>query len=282
MEQVKKVKPDSDNADPQLWSLSLNGSATETIVLLHGLGTSHNEWRLVWPYLTAYHLLVVDLAGHSGSSSMRPTAIPAQVEHVAALIRSKARGGTAHVVGLSMGGFVAVELARTHPQLVRSAFATGAAPFTGIRMWAAKHPQVLGVMNTVMSSRILQGVASWLDEMAWSAQGLTVPEELKLDMKGNKSSEVTIEVFSSFVDIKLDGMEKVVARTLVVAGGRMDDVAATKSQGAALRIGCPESKAAVVKDAYHPWNLQLPELFAQGILCWVEQRELPKEFEELV
>ncbi|KAH7126115.1 Alpha/Beta hydrolase protein [Dactylonectria macrodidyma] len=281
MEQIAKVQPD-DDTEPQLWSLSLNESATETIVLLHGLGTSHKEWMLVWPYLTAYHLLVVDLAGHSGSSSMRPTGVPAQVEHVAALIRSKAHGGTAHVVGLSMGGFVTVDLARTHPDMVRSAFATGAAPFTGIRMWAAKHPQVLGVMNTIMTSRILQGLASWLDEMAWSAQGLTVPEELKLDLTENKSSEITVEVFSSFADITLDEMEKVAARTLVVAGGRMDDVAATKLQGDALRIGCPESKAVVVKDAFHPWNLQLPELFAQGILCWVEQRELPKEFEELV
>ncbi|KAF7554376.1 hypothetical protein G7Z17_g2970 [Cylindrodendrum hubeiense] len=266
---------------PELWYLSINENASNTIVMLHGLGTSHREWMLVWPFLTSYHLLVVDMCGHSGSSGIRPATIPAQAEHVAALIQSKAHGGTAHVVGLSMGGFVTVELARTYPQVVRSAFATGAAPFSGIRMWAANHAQVLGVMNTAMHSVLLQRLSGWLDEMAWSAQGLTIPDQLRRDLKENNSSELIVEVFTSIADVQISGMEKVPVRALVVAGGKMDDVASTTLQGAALKAGCPDSKAVVVRAAFHPWNLQLPELFAQGILAWVEQRELPEEFETL-
>lgn len=276
-----KTTLNSDAPHKQLWCLSLNESADETIVMLHGLGTSHREWMLVWPFLTSYHILAVDMCGHSASSHIRPATIPDQAEHVAALIKAKAHGGTAHVVGLSMGGFVTVELARTHPHVVRSAFATGAAPFSGFRMWAAKHPRVLGAMNTIMHTGLLQRLGAWLDEMAWSAQGLTVPEELRRDMAANHSSEVTVEVFTSLGHVQIDGMEKVAVRTLVVAGGRMDDVGATQLQGAALQAGCPESKAVVVKEAFHPWNLQLPELFAQGILAWVAQRELPNEFESL-
>jgi hypothetical protein len=37
----------------------------------------------------------------------------------------------------------------------------------------------------------------------------------------------------------------------------------------------------VVKGAVHAWNLQMPEVFAEGVRAWVEGRELPGEFEIL-
>jgi hypothetical protein len=44
------------------------------------------------------------------------------------------------------------------------------------------------------------------------------------------------------------------------------------------REGCV---AAVVREAVHAWNLQMPEVFAEGVRAWVEGRELPGEFEIL-
>jgi hypothetical protein len=61
-------------------------------------------------------------------------------------------------------------------------------------------------------------------------------------------------------------------RTLAVAGERQDDVEGTRRLGQVLRGGCDESRAFVVNGAVHAWNLQWPELFAEGIEAWIERR----------
>jgi hypothetical protein len=37
----------------------------------------------------------------------------------------------------------------------------------------------------------------------------------------------------------------------------------------------------VLREAAHAWDLQFPELFAQGVAAWVEGGKLPDEFERL-
>jgi hypothetical protein len=42
-----------------------------------------------------------------------------------------------------------------------------------------------------------------------------------------------------------------------------------------------ECKAFVLQEAVHLWDLQLPELFAQGVRAWVTGAQMPRDFEEL-
>jgi hypothetical protein len=71
-------------------------------------------------------------------------------------------------------------------------------------------------------------------------------------------------------------------RVMLVAGGKSDDVQATRRAGQIIKEKCLGSRAFVVRNAVHAWDLQFPELFAQGVRAWVENvKELPKEFEEL-
>lgn len=71
-------------------------------------------------------------------------------------------------------------------------------------------------------------------------------------------------------------------RVMLVAGGKTDDVESTKTMGQIIKKKCPASRAFVVRQAVHGWDLQYPELFAQGVRAWVEGEDtLPKDFEEL-
>jgi hypothetical protein len=71
-------------------------------------------------------------------------------------------------------------------------------------------------------------------------------------------------------------------RVMLVAGGKNDDVEATQTAGQMIKEKCPGSRAFVIKNAVHAWDLQFPELFAQGVRAWVEEvDELPAEFVEL-
>jgi len=112
-------------------------------------------------------------------------------------------------------------------------------------------------------------------------------EELKEEMGRNTTWEVISGVYGSILGFGWEEVRGVNAvRTLVIAAEKGDDVEsargmarAWKEEGVQERLG---SRVVVVKGALHAWDLQMPELFAEGIKAWVEGRELPKEFEELV
>jgi pimeloyl-ACP methyl ester carboxylesterase len=96
------------------------------IVFLHGTRLSRAVWT---PQLEAladeFRVVALDLPGH-GDRSPEPFSLAAAVDVVADEIRERAAGGRAVVVGLSLGGYVAMALAADHPDLVRGLVLAGA------------------------------------------------------------------------------------------------------------------------------------------------------------
>ncbi|KAK4197965.1 Alpha/Beta hydrolase protein [Triangularia verruculosa] len=256
-----------------------------TILLLHGLLSSHLEWSLVIPHLQPhYHLLLVDLPGHSRSSSLLPPyTIPSLTSHVATLIQSHARNSKAHIVGMSMGGFITLHLARQYPSLCLSAFVSGATPFEGITKWLAKNNWILYYGFRLSNAMITDWTYDWLCRMI----GMKEHRELRQEILTNVKWELIRDVYASIVDgFTMEGMAGVdQVRCLTVAGEKQDQVEVTrrvgqvwKETGVTGRLG---SRAFVVRGAVHAWDLQFPEVFAAGIRSWAEGTDLPSEFEVL-
>src|SRR3569833_657357 len=219
---------------PDLFFQEINPSATQTIVFLHGLLSSHLEYALVTPHLADYHLLLIDSNGHSRSAEVRPYTAQAAADRVAALIGARARGGRAHVVGLSMGGFIALDLGRRHPERVLSAFVTGAAPLQGAYRWMASHPAVVGGSRVAMlrwtPARLYWALARW--------RGLRPHEALYAEMQANLGRwEVVRDVYTSLLLLGWDDLRAVTMRTVLVAAGLDDDVESTRKCGPLLCVG---------------------------------------------
>jgi pimeloyl-ACP methyl ester carboxylesterase len=89
-----------------------------TLVLLHALGLSRSAWDPVVPALAErFDVVAVDLPGFGASPPLPPTT-PASPEALAAAVGAllDELGLTApHVVGNSLGGGVALELAAARP-----------------------------------------------------------------------------------------------------------------------------------------------------------------------
>jgi pimeloyl-ACP methyl ester carboxylesterase len=105
------------------------------IVFLHGTRLSRAVWT---PQLDAlgdeFRAIALDLPGH-GERAGEPFRLEGAAEVVAAAIRDGAAGGRAVVVGLSLGGYVAMTLAAGHPELVRGLVIAGAsAEPAGVRL----------------------------------------------------------------------------------------------------------------------------------------------------
>jgi pimeloyl-ACP methyl ester carboxylesterase len=84
-------------------------------VLLHGLGSARSVWDPVVPALTGrFDVLAVDLPGF-GESAALPAGVqpaPAVLAAAVAELLDDLGVGAAHVVGNSLGGWVALEIAR--------------------------------------------------------------------------------------------------------------------------------------------------------------------------
>jgi pimeloyl-ACP methyl ester carboxylesterase len=104
-----------------LFYLEYNPTGRETVLLLHGLGANADSWLLQIPALEAagYHLLAPDLRGFGRSSYPGNFSIQAMAQDCVQFIQA-VNQSAAHVVGISMGGTVALQLALSAPDQVKS------------------------------------------------------------------------------------------------------------------------------------------------------------------
>ena len=95
------------------------------IVFIHGTRVTRAIWRPQQVGLAdTFRVVTLDLPGH-GSAAGRRFRLADAVDHVAEII-DEAAGGRALVVGLSLGGYVAMELAASHPGRVAGLVLCGA------------------------------------------------------------------------------------------------------------------------------------------------------------
>ncbi len=112
-----------------------------TLVFLHGTRVTRTMWE---PQVAAladrYRVVVVDLPGHGVLADV-PFRIPGAVAVVRSVIEQT--GGCAIVIGQSLGGYVAMELAAAHPGHIAGLILCNAA--TEPRTVARRAPRAVGV-----------------------------------------------------------------------------------------------------------------------------------------
>src|SRR5215213_3981183 len=98
--------------------------ATETIVFLHGLGGSTSTWASVLgAFAETYRIAAVDLPGHGASDKPAPDATDYSVAGIATRVGElleKLELVPAVLIGHSLGGATALQLALDRPKLVRA------------------------------------------------------------------------------------------------------------------------------------------------------------------
>ncbi|MHB8835659.1 MAG: 2-succinyl-6-hydroxy-2,4-cyclohexadiene-1-carboxylate synthase [Candidatus Methylomirabilia bacterium] len=142
-----------------------------TVLFLHGFMGSLQDWASVTDLLAqAHRCLAVDLPGHGATAAPENEALWTPEGCVAALAGLLAAAGGGSVVGYSLGGRLALELAVEHPGLVSRAVLVSASP--GIADEAAR-----GARRSEDEQRArrleTRGLGPFLDD--WYRQPLFAP-----------------------------------------------------------------------------------------------------------
>jgi pimeloyl-ACP methyl ester carboxylesterase len=268
-----------------LYFEEIGDPTASTIVFLHGGGGAGWMWQ---PQVEAmkndYHLLVPDLPEHGRSADIKPFTIASSAALVAELIRTRAHGGRAHVVGLSEGAQITVALLGTTPEVVDHAIISSALvremfgmSWFGAGFWAA----------TYRSIEPLNKYEWW---MRLNMRSYGISERFLPEMRETYKT-LTAEAFGHLIvenqRFRLPaGLEKVTAPTLVVGGWKEYKIMHRSIKDVAAAI--PGARGYLVRhtkrmalNEEHNWNLTAPELFTRTVRAWLRDQPLPSELEEL-
>jgi pimeloyl-ACP methyl ester carboxylesterase len=213
---------------------------TETILLFHTAFSSHRDYTFITPHLLAkgYHLLLPDLPSHSRSSSASiPFSPPDTIALLADLVTREAHSAKAHIIGVSLGGFLGLYLAAQYPDVMRSVFVSGCGRDLTRR---SSSGYFAAFVFAIEFPTLLLGLV-WLPRVVYEALyrylEMMVPEGLQADQRAAAGYGVGF----AMVRTSLSGrtgeelLGKVRAWTLLVAARRDDDVPGTGWMGGELR-----------------------------------------------
>jgi len=238
------------------------------IVFLHGASVSSWMWDEQVKHLQdAYYCLAIDLPGSGESYQIPWLSLTESASLVADVIRAEVPGQKAHIVGLSLGGYVAVRLLENHPEQLLSVIASGitARPFS--TQW------LIRCMLFVMSR-----ISRWDIMIRMNSKMMNIPEyalELyRRDCK-NMPPDMLSRIFREVLPFQLTKLEDVRTRPFLAVAGEKEAALILQSLEDFPR--CIEGAvAALVPGGSHFWSAEKSELFSEMIRSWIQSKTLPE------
>lgn len=116
----------------------VNGKG-QPLLFIHGLGASARSWELqVQEFSKTYQVITFDLRGHGQSDKpLGPYSISMFASDTAGLLKTLGIA-SAHVVGISLGGCIAFQLAADSPALVKTMVIVNSVPEMIVRTFKDK------------------------------------------------------------------------------------------------------------------------------------------------
>lgn len=232
------------------------------IVFLHGSMVAGWMWMGQVEDLSPDHRCIVpDFPGFDRSGDDKWTSVAATAAMIADLITSRCPAGSAHVVGLSLGGMIGLRLALDHPSRVRSLLVSGV-PSGRISL----------------PVRLLSQVLLWMYPRPWGARivarafGIPDDESREAFMQTARRTDpralraIMVEVNEAPLPAELD---RLAAPVLAVVGER--DTKAARRTVPYLVEALPRVEGRRVKAVGHQWNAEDRSLFSDMIRSWIDE-----------
>jgi pimeloyl-ACP methyl ester carboxylesterase len=238
-----------------VWTAVGSGSP---VLLLHGLGSCKEDWSEQVPALQGEHLVVrYDQRGHGASALAKATFTMSDLAKDAAALIESLRLGPCHVVGLSLGGMVAFELALAAPDLVRSLVIVNSGPEVVART-AGERWSLLArkVLTLVLPQRWMGALLA--RRLFPRADQKAMRERFVLRFAGNHKPSYLRTVSAILGWSVAHRLDTLTQPTLVVSGDR-DYTGVDRKMEYVRRM--PRATLQVIADSGHATPIDQPEAF---------------------
>ena len=237
------------------------------IVFVHGSVVTRKMWlRQMYGLCDTYRVLAPDLPGHGALAHLAFT-FDACVESLAMLIRDEA-GGRAIVVGLSLGGYVAIELAQHHPQLIEGIVLSGC---------SLDCAGPLGLYLRVVSALMKRG---WFRLSRARAERMTrrmfspaMADVAAATFQAGIYSEPLAQVCSELAGKRFSDALMNFPRPVLVLNGERDIL--VRRGGAKFAAKSAYGRLRVIAGAGHASNLDRPEEFTHAVREFAQSLATP-------
>lgn len=250
----------------------------EPLVLLHGLTGSSENWREHISFLERYFSLVaIDFLGHGKSDAPRD-ALRYRMEWCVADLQEifdELEIASAHLLGYSMGGRVALHFANAYPERVKTLILESASP-------GLKHSHeraTRAARDAELAERIeREGLENFVEE--WTnlplfATQARLPETTRAALKQQRLQNNAQGLANSLrglsvgVQASLWNVLPVIRIPTLLIAGQLDEK--FSEIAAQMARAMPNAKLEIVADAGHAVHLEQPNIFDELVRDFVQE-----------
>jgi 3-oxoadipate enol-lactonase len=241
------------------------------VLLVMGLAYPAASWFRQVPVLAAHHrVLTVDNRG-SGATGLAPSA-PWTVETMAAdclAVLDAAGEQSAHVVGISMGGLMAQELALSSPERVRSLVLMASHPGLAHGVFPPEVHAFLAARNDAPEEQRAE-MSIPFNYAASTAREL-IEEDWAVRLEGTAGAEGYAAQGGTALWSGYDRLPGLTVPTLVVHGAQ--DRLVVPANGELLSDAIPDAELVLVDDANHVLTTDQVDRVNEVLLDWVARQD---------
>lgn len=241
----------------------------EAIVFIHGFSLDHRMWRDQGGFANSYRVITYDVRGHGRSSAEPPWTAADQVADLVALL-DYLKIQRAHLVGLSMGGGIAVNFALAHPERVKS-LVLAAAVVEGY-MFAPEFVQRSFALLEIYRAKGIESFReAWLNDPIFDAIRRSPEkfEALRSILQGFPGKTLTNPYWPPTENTALLRLDEIAVPTLVVVGEL--DIADMRAIANLAAARIPGARKLVIRDCGHVINMEKPEEFNAAVETFLKQ-----------
>lgn len=238
-----------------------------TVLFIHGGGMAGWMWRPQVEALREFRCLTPDLPGH-GDALSTPFSLDAAIDALTQLLERETLDEPVHVVGLSLGGTVALLLAEQRPSAVASVMVSAASigPLPG-------GPLATWLTNLTVPLTRLPFV------VRQSARQFGIPPAL-MPYYERDVATLSADTYRRFNDVfdefQAEDVPRLAGvRVLVMAGER--EPGFIRENQRKILTALASGRGFLAPGGNHTWNFGQPALFNQTVRQWVLNQPLPAE-----
>ena len=235
----------------------------DSVLLVHGLGSSTEDWEpQVDALARAFTVVAYDVRGHGRTGKPAGAYSVSQFAADAAALITTLALAPVHVVGLSMGGMIAFQLAADHPELVRSLVIVNSGPEMVPRTVREK----LGIVQRRFIVRLMgmRKMGEVLAEKLLPGAEHAVRRGLFADRWARNDKDAYLRALSALVGWSVTARLPAIRQPVLVVAADQDYTPVAWKQWYTSLM--PNATLAVIPGSRHMMPVERPQLFHDALL----------------